>query len=429
MPAFGPTGTYTSRMTGSGGGITPDHRQQSCGSMGCRLRFLVGKGRHPKEALELDGKKVCFTYLGRNAVWQAVRALDLRGGDEILVPSYNCGSEIDPLVHYGLDVVPYRVLRSTQIDVDDLEKRISDRTKAVYITHFFGFPQELDAALRLCGTRGLGLIEDCALGLFSRQDGVRLGMRGDVAVFSFRKTLPLPDGGALTLNDPKLRSTSPQECPPSGRVLGALLPLALRPLCSRLGFIGDVAGGAYHAVQRAASRLSRIHGRVDDAGPSHVWVAGSKRPVLCREDCYDHRTSKWMMSSISRRILGHINATEVVARRRGNFLYLLDALRAVPGLEPVFSALPDGICPVVFPVLTENRDELCIRLWKMKISAIAWWAGYHPMVNWQEFTDACYLKDHVTALPVHQDLDKRHMSYMARCVRDSLALSREGEGL
>ena len=52
------------------------------------------------------------------------------------------------------------------------------------------------------------------------------------------------------------------------------------------------------------------------------------------------------------------------------------------------------------------------------IAAIAWWAGYHRALCWEEFTEARFLKDRVIVLPIHQGLDQLHIQYIEMCVRD-----------
>jgi dTDP-4-amino-4,6-dideoxygalactose transaminase len=56
------------------------------------------------------------------------------------------------------------------------------------------------------------------------------------------------------------------------------------------------------------------------------------------------------------------------------------------------------------------------------IAAIAWWAGYHRELRWEEFTEARFLKDRLLVLPIHQDLDQLHMRFIEMCVRNIVQL-------
>jgi hypothetical protein len=80
---------------------------------------------------------------------------------------------------------------------------------------------------------------------------------------------------------------------------------------------------------------------------------------------------------------------------------------------------------VNLPILVENASEVARRLRRWSIPAIAWWSGYHRgCVDWDSFPEACYLKDHVLALPVHQQLDVPAIEYMARKVLECLGESK-----
>lgn len=71
--------------------------QLSCGTMSCSIRLLTRRGSLFRDVLPFDTNRALLTYMGRNAIWQALRILGLNPSDEVLVPAYNCGSEIDTL--------------------------------------------------------------------------------------------------------------------------------------------------------------------------------------------------------------------------------------------------------------------------------------------------------------------------------------------
>ena len=109
---------------------------------------------------------------GRSAVALACRLFGIGPGHEVLVPAYNCGTELDALLHSGAQVVGYQVSRKCEIDLEDLIGRRSARTRAVYFIHYFGWEQPMEELRRWCDDQGLLLIEDCALALFSKGSSV-----------------------------------------------------------------------------------------------------------------------------------------------------------------------------------------------------------------------------------------------------------------
>ncbi|MCX5704161.1 MAG: DegT/DnrJ/EryC1/StrS family aminotransferase [Candidatus Omnitrophica bacterium] len=160
---------------------------------------------------------VLLIHKARTGIRHACRLLGLGSGTEVLAPAYNCGSEIDALLDSGASVVLYRIDRCCKIDIEDLRSRITSKTKAIYVTHYFGFPQGMGEIRELCSIYKIYLIEDCALSLFSSDGLKKLGDCGEIAVFSLPKTLPVPDGGVLVINNPDIMQ-GPWHLTPPDRV-------------------------------------------------------------------------------------------------------------------------------------------------------------------------------------------------------------------
>jgi dTDP-4-amino-4,6-dideoxygalactose transaminase len=332
--------------------------------------------------------------------------------NEVLAPSYNCGSEIDALLSSGASVVLYRIDRSSSVDLNYLEKRITNRTKAVYVTHFFGFPQSTMEIKEICVRRGLHLIEDCALALFSNSGREILGTTGDISIFSLPKTLPVPDGGILLVNNSNLLGR-PLNFSHPGHV--KILIAALPGLKS--GFLRwlSVRTPLYPLCKSLFERnhVGSIHSNVEDS---------LFKPDIPTSYYYDEKLSEKKISFLTKHMLKSFNTEHVIARRRKNFSTLLALLSQCGNVELLFKQLPNGVCPLSFPIIFENRDQMRSRLSERGIDAGAWWKGYHRSLPWNDFPDACFLKDHVLTLPVHQDLDERAVDYIAKTVGEVLKL-------
>ena len=165
------------------------------------------------------GRRVGYCFNARVAIRTGVGMLGLAPGDEVLVPAYNCGSEIDPLLHAGLTVSLYPVSMDGGVDPEMVAAQIGPRTRAIYLTHYFGFLNPAASALRaLCDARDLRLIEDCALSLLSGEHPAE-GRWGDIAVFCFYKFLPVLAGGALAINASDVAGTPSFERPPPAGVV------------------------------------------------------------------------------------------------------------------------------------------------------------------------------------------------------------------
>lgn len=364
-------------------------------------RAGVGEGRGPLH--EFAGRRILLTFSATTALYQAARALVLDDRDTVLIPSYNCGHEIEPMLRAGLRVRFYRVRRDLSLDLDDLVAGIDDSTRAVLVTHYFGFPQELAAVRAVCDDRKLALIEDCAHALFSRDGGELLGAAGDLAVFSLRKSLPLPHGGALLWRDPALQLPSELPRPPRlstwAKVLeryqkGWLMPKEARPgLDARAAFLANrLLVDAARCLRAAAHACGRVQFDPDDES-----FAFPPEPL------------GWGVARSVERSLASVSWGEIVEARRRNFGVVLAAGSRFVGCRPLFRTLPAGVCPLYFPVFAADPWKLIGKLRRAGISAVQWWSIEHEAVPWHAYPEAAELKRSVVALPVHQDLGEVHM--------------------
>jgi len=242
------------------------------------------------------------------------------------------------------------------------------------------------------------LIEDCALSLFSSDRETKLGSLGDISIFSFPKTLPVPDGGAMVLNNSDLSENAWKKRKPSFlRLSRKILSLAKRHLL----YMSSESGLLYSTLW---SLLRKTRFSNSDSSESDTSF-----PDVPSNFYYDARLNNSDISGITERMLRTFNPLEIVSKRRHNFGRYLELLSSREGVEPLYSELPDGVCPLHFPVFVPEREKVCKELNALSIDATAWWSGYHRSLPWTEYPDACFLKDHLLVLPVHQDLSDKHV--------------------
>lgn len=354
------------------------------------------------------GSRVHFVHQGRTAIGIACRLLGLKSGDEVLAPSYNCGAEIDPLIKSGATVVLYRIDRSLRIDLEDLRRKITVKTRVVYLIHYFGFPQPAARIKQICEEKGLFLIEDCALALFSRHRGVMLGSTGDISIFSITKTLPVPDGGVLVINNPALGGESLTlrniTCK---RMIGPLLHLQKAGLLRWLSERPDLYSHIW-PLYRKLRALKNTVLKIDSHNDSkQTW------PEIPKEYYFTESSNNRKISPLTWFLLKTFDLPSMIEKRRKNFTRYLDLLSPHHSIVPLFDELPEGICPLSFPVIVENRDNLWSSLREQSVYAIRWWWGYHRHLPWAEYPDACYLKNNVLTLPLHEDLAEDHIAFIS----------------
>lgn len=136
----------------------------------------------------LATSRTLLVHHARVAIARVCSDWGFRPGDEVLVPAYNCSSEIDPLAWCGLDVRFYRITETAGLDLDDLMRRLTSRTRLVCITHLFGWLHELDEFYDRLAGPGILVIEDFACAMLTKPSG---DQRADAHATDLHRTCPL----------------------------------------------------------------------------------------------------------------------------------------------------------------------------------------------------------------------------------------------
>lgn len=349
------------------------------------------------------GRHVHFSFNTRTAIRVACDTLGLTPGDEVLVPAYNCGSEIDPLLHAGLSVTIYPVGRDLVADPDAIAKRISPRTRAVYVTHYFGFLQPRLSEIRaLCDIHGLRLMEDCALSLLSGSRPAA-GRIGDVSFFCFHKFFSVPGGSALVVNTDDLLLCPRFDRPPLRRTEIKFM--------ARQSLVLTIGAGRLKQAKRAFGRVptwQALHfSDTQQDIPSHYY--------------FDPDLMGRRMSGLTANALRRIDLDAVIQHRRQNWQIYRELLADVPQVEPLIPDLPHDVCPHSMPVLIPNRDRIAAELQAADIDVSAWWAGFHQGLDWIAVGDALKLKNNVLSLPLTPHLKRPGIARIVKLLAARLA--------
>ncbi len=144
---------------------------------------------------------------GTMALHLALLTVDLRPGDEVLVPSLTYVATANAVRYCGAEPVFVDVDPQTWcIDPARIEASITRRTKGIIPVHLYGHPADMDAVNHLAATHGLWVVEDAAESHLARYKGRPTGGLAKIGAFSFygNKILTSGEGGAITLDDPWL---------------------------------------------------------------------------------------------------------------------------------------------------------------------------------------------------------------------------------
>jgi dTDP-4-amino-4,6-dideoxygalactose transaminase len=172
---------------------------------------ISGDGQFTRKAsalLEqaLGVPKVLLTTSCTHALEMSALLLDMKEGDEVIVPSFTFVSTINAFVLRGAKPI-FADIRPDTLNLDEsrLEALITPRTRAIVAVHYAGIGCEMDAIMEIANRHGIPLVEDNAHGLFGKYKGQYLGTFGVLATQSFHETknFTTGEGGALLINDPK----------------------------------------------------------------------------------------------------------------------------------------------------------------------------------------------------------------------------------
>lgn len=141
---------------------------------------------------------------GTVAIHLALKALDLDKDDEIIVPSFTYIASVNAIDYIGAKPVFVDSKKDTwNLDVNEVEKKITKNTKAILAVHLYGAACDMDKLLILCKKHSIYLIEDTAEAFGSKYNDKYLGTFGDISTFSFfgNKTITTGEGGMVCTNN------------------------------------------------------------------------------------------------------------------------------------------------------------------------------------------------------------------------------------
>lgn len=150
---------------------------------------------------ERTGSNYALTHNnGTSAILAGLHAIGVQPYDEVIVPSATWWSSVMPVLHCGgVPVFAELEPDCLGLDPEDVERKITDKTKAIVIVHLFGLPSKIDELVRIAKKYNLKILEDASHAHGAVYKGKPIGSFGDVSVFSMQgnKLCPSGEGGIL----------------------------------------------------------------------------------------------------------------------------------------------------------------------------------------------------------------------------------------
>ena len=174
-------------------------------------KFLHQVSTLEKEFAQYSGAEYALaTSSGTSSLLVSLVALGLKPGDEVIVPAYTFVATYSACIFAGCVPVLAEIDESLSLDPDDIERRITPRTKAIIPVHMLGNSCDMDRIMEIARKHNLLVLEDCCQAAGASYKGKKVGTIGDMGAFSLNlfKTINSGDGGLVISNNEELYQTA-----------------------------------------------------------------------------------------------------------------------------------------------------------------------------------------------------------------------------
>jgi dTDP-4-amino-4,6-dideoxygalactose transaminase len=364
------------------------------------LQALGRGGATPFQPLGFGGNAQSFTR-GRYALTEAYRLAGVGPDAAILLPAYHCRTMLDPAIRLGAPIVLYSLQLDLSPDLSALVNSLATSphpVKALLLTHYFGFKQDLDPIVDFCTQHHITLIEDCSHALFIHAADSAyaskpvMGKTGRYGVASPYKFFPSEDGGLLWVNAPDaapLASRTPQS-----------LKLEIK------GVVHTLQHAHKSSVVPSEANLLTLQALPGPAGHDALEQSSSTSPY------YQPAEELQQSLACSRWVIRHTNLQRLAESRRQHYQQWVSAVAGLPHCRALFPAMPADCVPYMFPLYIDHPETHFFALKRLGV----------PIWRWDDMavSDCAVAADfrlHLLHIPCHQELTPEQMNWMTGTIQ------------
>ena len=348
--------------------------------------------------IDLD-KNLLFFNKGRDAMIYGLKLLNIAPGSVILVPAYICDATIEPLRQHGYKPVFVDIQEDLNLNLKYVEDMIvSLDVTAVLAVHYFGFAADMRNLKKLCDVHNVKIIEDCAHSFLTKIDDIQIGSIGHITIYSMRKTLAVPDGGALKINidsfstDSKIHDKAP---------IGQDLKYLVQRLSEWIFvFIANVNIYSKY-FDRLRSISASLLGGITKVNSNHM-IGNPINP-------------SWQLKVY---LSNEEYLKEISTQRIKNYRAVSEKLSAT-NLDVFSKDIPNNCVPQNF-ICIDKSGGLCEKFRSNGLGAIRWPANELPLLvrnNPRQFPITNDLNSKLVMLPCHQNIGFEQINHMIKVVQ------------
>lgn len=321
----------------------------------------------------LIGFNSVYFNTGRSAIRGVLRQIK---GKKALLPVYICQSVIQAFEqeHYSIDF--YKIKTDLSIDLVDLKRRCKRDTDIVFVMHYYGTLQnhnDLWVIQNLCKTLSINIVEDTTHSILTKVQTI-----GDYCVASLRKWFALPDGGVAYSSSHKIEAV---------------------PLSKEMPFANVRIAGMY---------LKGLYlNRLTDCNETYRKLFDEAEKMI------DEENEIFAISDFSKELVKGLDIRNGAQKRKENVFFLHDNINN-SFVKPVFKEFNINICPFIYPLYVENRDQFRSYLNQNKIYCPVHWPIEEKRIY--EYDAVTYISEHIISIPIDQRYGVFDMEYICRII-------------
>jgi len=358
-------------------------------------------------------ENIFLFWKGRVVLYAILKALDVKEGDEVILPAFTCVVAVNPIIYLGakpvyVDIDPLTL----NIDHKKIEEKITKKTKVILAQNTFGLSSDLDAIFEIANKHNLFVIEDCAHGFGGTYKGKKNGTISDASFFSSQWNKPFSTGIggiAVAKNEiiaQKLKEIEAKAVKPNLKekiMLKTLVEIKKRFLKPKI----------YWFALNTYRKLSELNLVVGSSQGYEIEKPVEPKNFLKGFSDFQAKEGLKYFEKINRKY-----RIDIIIEHRKRIADLYKKILLELNLEPPYEPSYAEHTYLKFPLFVKNRGEFFVLAEKEKIELGDWFISpIHPITKnfelWHykfgENPIAEFASNHIVNLPTHENIDEKYV--------------------